>query len=91
MPRWSRNFMVRLRPHGVKSPWVLALIPLLAGAALACAHPVFQAGPLGAVEFPPGEPIHIRSLGSLTGASDLAIHPGWYSFTPPQWPTFPRH
>ncbi len=67
--------MVKLRRPGLKLLQLIALTPLLAVAAIACADPGFEAGPLGAVEFPPGEPVHIRALGSLTGASDLGIEP----------------
>ena len=54
--------------------------PFLLGAALmacallfwaSCGGQQFQAGPLGAVEVPEGEDIHIRSLSALTGVSSL--------------------
>ena len=54
---------------------LLSLV-LLASALLfwvSCGGRGFEAGPLGAVEVPEGEDIHIRSLSSLTGASSLGV------------------
>ena len=67
--------MTRMSIPNVKSLSLLSVV-LLACAMLfwaSCGGGGFQAGPLGAVEVPAGEDIHIRSLSSLTGASSLGV------------------